>query len=103
MNGIIGLETSFALSYTYLVRTARITLPRLIELMSANPARICGVQAGGLAVGDDADLFVYDLDEPFVVDENKFQSKARNMPFGGMKLFGKIKCTYLRGVLTHQE
>lgn len=51
-NGVVGLETSFAASYTGLVKTGIISLNRLVELMSVNPARILGIPGGHIRPGD---------------------------------------------------
>ena len=67
-NGVVGLETSFAASYTGLVKTGLISLGRLVELMSVNPARILGVPGGHIRPGDPADLVLMDLGRTWTVD-----------------------------------
>ena len=91
--GIVGLETSFALSYTYLVRKGLLTLPQLIEKMSVNPARILKVDAGDISVGKTADLVLADIDNPYTIDPALFFSKGKNTPFGGMEVYGKVLLT----------
>lgn len=91
--GIVGLETSFALSYTYLVKKGLITLPQLIEKMSVNPARILKIDRGDISVGKAADIAIADIDNPYTIDPNTFFSKGKNTPFGGREVYGKIMMT----------
>jgi dihydroorotase len=96
--GILGLETSLALTLTELVHTKRITPSRAVELLSANPAKLLGLKGkGSLSVGSDADLCLVAPDEAWVVDAEKFQSKSRNTPFQGMPLKGRVKKTMVAG------
>ncbi len=96
-NGVIGMETSFSASNTYLVKTGKMTISDLVRVMSVNPANILGVEGGDLSVGSVADIAIADLDEEWIVDENKLHSKAKNAIYKGRKLTGKIKYTYLNG------
>ena len=103
MNGITGLETSFALGVTYLVKQNHITLARLIELMTVNPAKIIGIDkdCGTIEVGKAADLVIFNTDEKFVFDKNKSASKSRNTPFDGFELYGKILYTIIKGEIKY--
>lgn len=94
--GIVGLETSFALCYTTLVRGGYMTLSKLISCMSARPAQILGISRGTLAVGSTADLCIADLSE-YEIDPERFASKGRNTPFGGRRVWGKITATMVNG------
>ncbi len=96
-NGSIGMETSFAASYTYLVKTGLMTLSQLVEKMSLNPAKILGIPAGTLAVGANADIALIDTNEEWTVDVEKLHGKSKNTPFKGMTLTGKVKMTILGG------
>ena len=96
-NGSIGMETSFAASYTYLVKTGLMTLSQLVEKMSLNPAKILGIPAGTLAVGANADIALIDTNEEWTVDAEKLHGKSKNTPFKGMSLTGKVKMTILGG------
>ena len=102
-NGIVGLETSFAASITYLVKPGHITLPRLIELMSVTPASLLGIRAGSLAAGEPADIVLFDPDEIWTVDKAALHSKSHNTPFDGMQLTGKVKVTILDGAVVYRE
>ena len=96
-NGSIGMETSFAVANTYLVKTGLLTLGELIEKMSVNPARILGIPAGTLQIGAPADIALIDPDERWTVDVNKLHGKSKNTPFKGKHLRGKVKMTVLGG------
>ncbi len=95
--GIVGSETAFALSYTYLVRSEELSLMQLIRLMSTNPAKRIGHNGGTLAVGAPADFTVAELDTEYLIDKNTFRSKGKNTPFHGYRVFGKIEATYVGG------
>ena len=101
--GISGIETSFALSYTYLVKSGRLSLARLIKRMSYNPAKILGLDGGELKESGVADITVADLNEKFVIDGSKFQSKGKNTPFNGFEVYGKIKYTIVDGEIKYSE
>ncbi|MBQ2676699.1 MAG: dihydroorotase [Clostridia bacterium] len=102
-NGIVGMETSLAVSYTALVKTGVITLNRLIELMSVKPAEIMNISAGTLSVGKAADIVVFDPDEQFVVDKTKLHGKSQNTPFDGCNLSCKVKYTLLDGKIVYKD
>lgn len=93
LNGVVGLETSFAACYTYLVKTGVITLDRLIELMSTNPRKRFSLGGGKIAVGDRADLTIFDLNAEYTVNPGEFLSMGKSSPFTGKKLFGKCCLT----------
>ncbi len=100
-NGVVGLETSFTASYTGLVKSGLISLSRLIELMSVNPARILGIPGGHIRVGDAADLAVADLGKTWTVEPDKLHSKSKNTVFKGMNFTGKIICTLKDGEIVY--
>lgn len=101
--GISGLETSFALSYTVLVKENGFSLSDLARMMSGNPARILGLEGGSLAVGAPADFTAVDLDEEWVIDPKEFVSKGKNTPFGGRKVYGRVKMTVVDGDIKYEE
>ena len=101
--GISGLETSFALSYTQLVRSGALTLSALAEKMSANPARILGLEGGALTVGAPADLTIVDLNAKWKIDPKDFVSKGKNTPFTGREVYGKVKCTIVDGEVKYHD
>lgn len=95
--GISGIETSFSLSYTYLVKGGVLSLSELADRMSAAPARILHLEGGKVAEGEVADLMLADLNAEYVIDSKKFVSKGKNTPFNGMKVSGKVLCTIVDG------
>lgn len=96
--GVVGLETAVALLLDKLVRANIISLRKLVELLSTNPARLLGlVNKGRLSVGADADITLLDLGKETVVDRNKFESKGRNTPFNGWQLKGAAVMTVVGG------
>ncbi|MCH4890531.1 dihydroorotase [Acidaminobacter sp. JC074] len=95
--GISGIETSFALSYTYLVKTGRISLSRLVELMSVQPAEIIRKDIGDISPGKTADIAIIDLDNTYTIDSSKFYSKGKNTPFNGFDVQGVVDYTLVNG------
>lgn len=96
--GTVGLETSFAVSNTYLVKTQKLPLIKLIEAMTVSPARIVNIAKGTLGKGADADVAIIDPDKKWTVDIETMQTKGRNSVFNGMELTGKIKHVFVGGV-----
>ena len=95
--GIVGLETCVSICFDRLVHPGLIRLPRLVELLSTNPARILNVAGGALTEGALADITVLAPDLPVTVDPSKFRSKSRNTPFGGWQLKGGVAATIVGG------
>ena len=100
--GISGLETSFALSYTQLVRGGTLTLEQLADKMSAAPARILGLEGGAVEPGAPADLTVVDLNEAWTIDPAQFVSKGKNTPFAGREVYGKVRYTIVDGAIRYE-
>lgn len=102
--GIVGLETSVALTITELVKKGVITPMQMAEKMSANPAKVIGqTQKGSLAPGKDADIVIIDPDEEYVIDPDTFISKGKNTPFAGKKVSGKVKYTIYGGKVVYRD
>lgn len=101
--GINGLETAVSLLLDRLVSKNVISLERLIRMMSANPARILGLEnKGRIAVGADADLTILNLRKEVAVDVSRFKSKSRNNPFHGWKLKGMPVMTIVGGKIVYR-
>ncbi len=96
-NGIIGLETAVALTLDRLVHRGVITLARMVELLSCNPAKVFKLDRGTLKIGAVADLTIFDPNQQVKVDASKFQSKSRNTPFDGWELKGAPAATIAGG------
>jgi dihydroorotase len=101
--GMVGLETSFGICYTTLVVPGHITLGRLAELMSRNPAHILNVNKGCIAPGYSGDLVLVDLATPWTVDASAFASKGRNTPFDGQTLIGRVIMTIKAGRIVYDD
>lgn len=100
-NGVIGLETSLALSLN-LVEEKIVTLAELIKKMSINPARILGLEKG-ISVGKKADITIIDTKTTYTVDAATFKSQSRNTPFDGWKLRGRAVWTMVDGKIIFNE
>lgn len=101
LNGVVGLETSFAVSYTTLVRDGILTPLELIDKMSCKPAEILGADRGSIAVGKVADIAIIDVDKEYEVNAEDFVSKGKNSPFLGMKVYGRILYTLVEGKIVY--
>lgn len=103
--GIVGLETSAALTYTALVSTGLMDIMDMARKMSYNPAHIIGIDDnyGKLTEGAAADVVVFDPDEEWVVDPAKFESRGHNTPYAGQTLRGKVKVTIVDGELRYLD
>lgn len=99
--GIVGLETSFALSYTELVLGGYLTLGGLVEKMSVNPAKVLDLPKGNLAPGSIADLVIADIETSYTIDSSQFVSKGKNTPFDGKEVKGRIEKTFVDGKLVY--
>lgn len=100
--GVVGIETSFAICYTHLVRTGVITIEKLIALMSENPRRIFRL-GGALRVGERADIAVFDVAKPYTIDPNEFLSKGKATPFEGEEVYGRCMLTLFGGEKVWEE
>ena len=96
MMGIVGIETSFAICYTHLVRKGVITIEKLIQLMSENPRRIFRL-GGAMRVGERADIAVFDITKPYTIDPNEFLSMGKATPFEGEEVYGRCVLTLFGG------
>ncbi len=95
--GITGLETAVSLCFDRLVHPGVITLPRLIELLSVNPAKILRVPGGTFVEGAPADITILAPDLPVLVTVGRMRSKAKNSPFDGWQLRGGVAATLVAG------
>lgn len=100
--GVVGLETSFAVIYTHLVKTGVISLEKAVELLAEAPRRIFGL-GGRIAEGEAADVAVFDLDAEWTVDPAKFYSKGKATPFEGWQLQGECCLTMVDGKIVYER
>ncbi len=102
-NGVVGLETSLAVTLTQLYHTGKISLEKIAALMSANPRKILNIQPANIEVGESANLAVVDLDKEWTVVPNELHSKSKNTVFKGEKLKGKVVYTISEGLIRYKE
>ena len=103
-SGMVGLETALAVALTYLYHTGEMALSDILRRMTINPACILRLPTKGrLAIGSDGDVVIFDPDEAWTVDPNRFASKGRNTPFAGKTLRGKVKYTIVGGEIVYRE
>jgi dihydroorotase len=103
-NGITGLETALGLSLAFLHRKHRLSLGRVIALMSTNPANLLGLKGrGSLAMGNFADAVLFDPTREWVFDAKASRSKSKNSPFGGWKLLGQVRATVSEGRIIYRN
>jgi dihydroorotase len=95
--GITGLETAVPLCFDRLVHTGLVSLPRLVELLSVNPARVLRVPGGSLAEGAPADVSILAPDLGVTVSTERMRSKSKNTPFVGWTLRGGVAATIVGG------
>lgn len=96
-NGVVGLETSLAVTLTQLYHTGKMSLSKLAEVMSVNPRKIMGLEPVKIAVGERCDLCIFDPDYEWEVIPEELNSKSKNSVFKGEKLKGKNIYTICRG------
>lgn len=96
-NGVVGLETSLAVTLTRLYHTGKCDLLKICEIMSENPRKVLGVEAVSIKEGSTADLTVFDTDIEWEVVPEELHSKSKNTVFKGEKLKGKTVYTISDG------
>ena len=101
--GIVGLETAVPLVFDRLVHQGRISIKRMIELLSVNPARLLSVHGGSLHEGAPADLTLLAPDLAVTIDAARLVSKSKNTPFDRWKLRGGIAATLVGGKVVYRN
>lgn len=101
--GIVGLETSVALTVTNLVKKGYLTPMQMAAKMSYNPAKVLGIPKGTLDEGKIADITIIDPDKEYTIDVNTFESKGKNTPFDGYKVSGEVEYTILNGKVVYSN
>ncbi len=100
--GVVGIETSFAVIYTKLVKAGIISLEKAVEVLAEAPRKIFNL-GGGLKEGEAADIAVFDLEKKFTVDPDTFLSKGRSTPFEGWQLQGECCLTLVDGRVAYER
>lgn len=100
--GVIGLETTLAVSITELIHTGILTWQELAKKMALNPAQILGISRGTLGVKAQADIAIIDPDKIWTVRKEELISKSKNSAFLGCSLSGAVEYTICNGRLAYQ-
>ena len=102
-NGIIGFETALSSEIMNLVDTGDISYLDLVKLTSYNPAQLLKIDKGTIEQGKIADITIFDPNEEYIYKKENIVSKAKNSPFIGRKLKGKVKYTIVAGKIVYQD
>lgn len=100
--GVVGIETAFPVMYTNFVKTNIISLEKLVELLSVNANKRFNIGTK-IAVGEKADLTVFDLNEKYTVNHDDFLSMGRSTPFENVEVYGKCKMTLCNGNVVWED
>ena len=95
--GASGIETLLPLSLE-LFHNNSIKLPKIIKLLTSNPARVLKIDKGNLSIGNDADFCIVDINKPWIVKKEKMISKSKNTCIEDKKLQGKVTNTFVKGI-----
>lgn len=101
--GIVGLETSAALTYTKLVKDDRMSVLEMVKRMSTTPARVIGIDKGDISEGKTADITIFDPNEVYKISAKDFAGKGKSMPYEGMEVTGKVCMTILGGKIVYED
>lgn len=102
-NGIIGFETALSAEIMNLIDTGDLSYLDLVRLTSYNPANLLKIDRGSIEVGKVADITIFNPDEEYVYTKEMIVSKAKNSPFIGKKLKGKVKFTIVNGNVVYKN
>ncbi len=101
-SGAVGLETILP-ACLRLVHHGYISLPKLFEHLSSNPAKILQISGGTVDKGQPADLILFDINQPFRMNRFKLLSKSKNTPFDESTMQGKVIATFIQGELIYKS
>jgi dihydroorotase len=101
--GIVGLETAVPLVFDRLVHAGAISLGRMIELLSVNPARVFNLPGGALTPGQPADITVLAPDRKVTIAAAELRSRSKNTPFDGWELRGGVEATIVGGRIVYRH
>ena len=102
-NGIIGFETALSAEIMNLVDVGHLSYLELVKLTSYNPAKLLKIDKGTIEAGKIADITIFDPNEEYVYTKEMIVSKAKNSPFIGKKLKGKVKYTIVNGKVVYEN
>ncbi len=101
--GISGIETSFQVCLTKLVKENNVDLRNLSKIMSYSPCKMIGLNKGLIKEGYEADLVLVDIDKKVKIDVNKFASKSKNSPIDGYEVYGEVLMTLKGGKIVYNN
>jgi dihydroorotase len=101
--GIVGLETAVPICFDRLVHAGKISLKRMIELLSTNPAKVMNLPGGTLAEGAIGDVTILAPDMKVTVRASALRSKSKNTPFDGWELRGGVLATIVGGRIVYRR
>ncbi len=101
--GISGVELSLSLSYTHFVKSGKMTMERLIELMAIQPRQLLHLNVPQIKVGQPANLVVFDPTVKRTIRAAEMVSRGKNIPYEGMTVDGDVKMTYYNGEIVYEE
>jgi len=102
-SGFPGLETAVGVLLTELYHSGKLDLDTLISKLTAEPARLLGLDAGTLAVGSRADIVILDPEREWTVDERAFYTRGTHSPFAGRRLKGRAVLTMVDGKVVMRD
>lgn len=100
--GATGLELLLPLALKW-AQHYKVSMPQMIALISSTPAKILGVHAGGLTMGDVADMCIFNADQYRTVLADRLVSQGKNTPFKGLELTGVVRWTIMHGQVVFQD
>lgn len=100
--GVVGIETSLAATYTFMVGGGIIPLKKLVEIMSLTPRKLLGI-GGGIHLGERIDATLVDFGKEFSVEPSEFLSMGKSTPFEGMRLRGEVVMTIAGGRKVYEK
>ena len=101
--GYLTGDAALGASLTALYHTGKLDLSDLLKKLTFHPACILRIPKGRLSLGGEADFTIFDLNQEWTVDPERFASKGRNTPFAGKRLKGKVKYTIVGGKIVYQD
>lgn len=101
--GVVTIEAAYALLYTNMVKTGKISLEKSLELVSSNAAKRFKIPGGNITDGQTANICIWDLNERWNINSSNFASIGKSCPFDGKEVFGKCKMTICNGKIVFRE
>ncbi|PID80020.1 MAG: dihydroorotase, partial [Clostridiales bacterium] len=101
--GISGVELSLSLSYTHFVKSGKLTIDRLVELMAIQPRQLLNLKVPQIKVGESANLVIFNPNVERVIRAADMVSRGKNIPYEGMTVSGDVKMTFYDGAVVYEE